>query len=417
MEEGFDLPAVPATPHEIGRAYREVLTLGTGGLILARKDHLLSLFAAGGDLVHLDLEGRLHRAWIGGDSYQRGFDGRVRRVVIERDDAFRSLAIELIAEERAEELMENAGALVRAAARALPAAAPATIAGPLARAGRWDPARYRAEIERFRTIYDPIPILPPAENRSLVVQLTSGCSWNRCTFCHLYRDATFTLKTPELLRSHVEAVLALVGRALPLRRGIFLGQANALCVAQEKLLPLIEIVREELARVGAPAGFDRLAAFVDAFSAPKTADDYRELRARGLESVALGLESGNADVLAQLGKPAEAEQAIALAAATRAAAVRLGIIVLVGAGGAGLARAHVADTVRTIVAMQATRRDRIYLSPLVIHPGSVYEERGTGADRLDAAGLAAQAAEIRDGLRAAGVAAPIALYDIRRFIY
>jgi radical SAM superfamily enzyme YgiQ (UPF0313 family) len=306
---------------------------------------------------------------------------------------------------------------VRTAARALPAAAPATIAGPLARAGRWDPARYRAEIERFHTIYDPIPILPPAENRTLVVQLTSGCSWNRCTFCHLYRDATFTLKTPERLRSHVEAVLALVGRALPLRRGIFLGQANALCVAQEKLLSLIDIVREELARVGAPPEFDRLAAFVDAFSAPKTADDYRELRERGLESVALGLESGNADVLAALGKPAESEQAIALAAATRAADVRIGIIVLVGAGGAQLARAHVADTVRTIVAMQPTRRDRIYLSPLVIHADSVYEERGAGADRLDAAGLAAQAAEIRDGLRAAGVAAPIALYDIRRFIY
>lgn len=405
------------TPHEIGRAYREMLPLAGGQLVLARKEHLLSLFAPGGDLVHLDLEGRLHRAWIGGDSYQRGLDGRVRRVAIERGDAFRSLALEILPDAQAAPLFGRIAGLVRSASGALPARAPASLAGPLARATRWDLARYHEEGERFAATYHPIPILPPDQNRALVLQLTSGCSWNRCTFCHLYRDATFSLKTPEALRAHVQSVLALVGRALPLRGGLFLGQANALVVTQEKLLPLLDVVREEMERVAAPRAFATLAAFVDAFSKPKTGEELRALRERGLTSMALGLESGSTEVLAVLGKPAEAAAAIALAHTAHEAGIGLGIIVLVGAGGKKLAAEHVATTVQTIAAMAPARGDRIYLSPLVIHPGSVYETRSEALEPLPPAELAREAEEFRTQLRGAGVTAPIALYDIRRFIY
>ena len=405
------------TPHEIGPAYREVLPLGAGGLVLARKEHLLSLFAPGGDLLHLDLEGRLHRAWIDGDSYQRGLDGRVRRVAIERGDAFRALAIEILPDGVAAPLLARVAGLVHAAATALPAHAPASLAGPLARARRWDPARYQDEGRLFATTYDPIPILPPDQNRALVLQLTSGCSWNRCTFCHLYRDATFSLKTPEALRAHIRSVLALVGRALPLRRGLFLGQANALVIAQDKLLPLLDVVREEMERVAAPRAFSTLAAFIDSFTRAKTEDELRALRERGLMSVALGLESGSAEVLAGLGKPAEAEAAIALAHVLRAAGIGLGIIVLAGAGGKKLGAEHLATTVETIAAMAPARGDRIYLSPLVVHPGSAYVARSGVLAPLTPAELAHEAEEFRTRLRTAGVTVPIALYDIRRFIY
>jgi hypothetical protein len=405
------------TPHKIGPAYRETLPLAGGRLVLARKEHLLSLFAAGGDLVHLDLEGRLHRAWLGGDSYQRGLDGRIRRVAIERGDAFRALAIDVLPDAAAAPLLARTAALVREAAGALPSRAPASLAGPLARATRWDHARYAGEARLFASTYDPIPILPPDQNRALVLQLTSGCSWNRCTFCHLYRDATFALKTAEELRAHIRTVLALVGRALPLRRGIFLGQANALVIAEDKLLPLLDVVAEEMARVAAPRSFSTLAAFIDSFTRPKTAGELRALRARGLASVALGLESGSAEVLAALGKPAAAAAAIALAHTLRAAGVGLGIIVLAGAGGRKLAAEHVAATVETIAAMAPARGDRIYLSPLVIHPGSVYEAQSGALAPLSTAELVAEAAGFRTALRAAGVTVPIALYDIRRFIY
>lgn len=408
-----------STQHEVGSAYRELLVLDAGELGVARKDHLLSLFAGKDELVHLDLDGRLHRAWLGGSSYQRGLDGRVRRVALQGEGDARSLSIELLPPGEAARVLGRVGELVGRAASALPPGAAVSLTEPLARAlEQVGPQAREREAERFAETYQPIPILPPDQTRALVIQLTSGCSWNRCTFCHLYRDATFALKTPDALREHVRRVLELVGRGLPLRRGVFLGQANALVVAQEKLLPLFDVVHAELRRAGAPGSMASFAAFIDAFSRPKSVAELAELRARGLTSVSLGLESGSDEVLGQLGKPAEAEGAIALVDSLHAAGVGVGVIVLVGAGGKRLAEGHVAATVDSLARMRLGRGDRVYLSPLVVvEPGSAFAKSLTNLGALSATEIAEQAARIRAGLRAAGVSVPIALYDIRRFVY
>lgn len=396
---------------EIGRAYTSVAELGA--LTLARRAEVLSVFS-GDDRVHLDLEGRLHRAWLGGDSFQRGIDGRVRRVHIDRGDgAPRWLDIDVLAPREAEPILERAIDKVRQA-HELSAGhpLPPDIAEPLERAAAWDLARYREELVRFSRAYRPIPILPPDQNRALVVQITEGCSFNRCTFCHLYKDVRFRLRPPDELRRHLGEVRELFGRALLLRRGVFLGQANALVVEQEKLTAAIRLVREEL-------GEGPLGSFIDSFTRRKTAEELRELTALGLSSVALGLESGSAEVLSGLGKPMEVDDAVKLVQSVGEAGIRRGVIVLVGAGGKRLAREHVERTVAALEAMQLGPRDRVYLSPLHVIPGSAYEARlrDDALEPLSPAELTAQAKELRERLRGKGVAPPIALYDIRRFIY
>jgi len=398
-------------PPEIGRAYTSVVQLGE--LTLARRAERLSLFSRN-EQVHLDLEGRLHRAWLGGDSFQRGIDGRVRRVHIERGQgAPRWLDIDVLAANEAEPILDHVIDKVReAVALSAERELPVDIAEPLERARAWDLPRYRDALAQFAHVYRPIPILPPDQNRALVVQITEGCSFNRCTFCHLYHDVRFRLRPPEELRRHVRAVRELFGRALSLRRGVFLGQANALVVDQKKLMALIQLIQAEL-------GAQRLGAFIDSFTRPKTSEELEELAALGLDSVALGLESGSAEVLSGLGKPVEVDAAVELIHAVGKAGIRRGVIVLVGAGGQRFARKHVDDTVATITQMQLGSRDRVYLSPLHVIQGSVYEQR-TRDDALvplDRAALDEQAGELRQRLRSAGVAAPIALYDIRRFIY
>jgi hypothetical protein len=422
---------------EIGRAYRQVVELRPD-LRVGRKEHLTVIFA-GDDQVHLDLEGRLHRAWLDGISYQRGLDGRMRGVRIDRPDPKeRWLEIVVVGRDEGRTIIERANGILAEAAdalRALPgggAPAISDAAGDdaagdgeasdgddltvlLARAADWSLERYAAEAERFDRIYDPIPILPPDQNRALVLQATAGCSWNRCTFCHLYHDTQFRAHPPDAFRAHVRGVVELVGRALPLRRGVFIGQANALCIGQHKLRAAIDVIRDELG----DATHWPLASFIDSFTRRPTLDELRELRRLGLQSVALGLESGSAAVLDCLGKPAEVGDAVALVRELGEAGITRGIIVLVGAGGSGLATEHVDETVRAITDMRLGRRDRIYLSPLHVIDGSEYErrvgERGLGV--LAPEELRAQAGELRDRLRAAGVTANIALYDIRRFIY
>lgn len=401
---------------EIGRAYHTVLPLGDD-LTVARREPTLGVFS-GGDRVHLDLDGRLHRAWIDGVSYQRGLDGRVRRVQVGREpDATRWLDIDVLTSAEAAPVLARVIAIVaRAAGEAARAeAVPDAVRQPLERAAGWDAARYAAARAHFARVYQPIPILPPDQNRALVVQMTEGCSWNKCTFCHLYRDVRFRMRPPDELRRHVRDVLELCGRALPLRHGVFLGQANALVVEQKKLVEAIGAVRAELG----DATDWPLGAFIDSFTRPKTAAELAELRQLGLDSVALGLESGSARVLEGLGKPMEIDDAVALVGALGSARIRRSVIVLVGAGGRRHAAEHVEQTVAALSKMQLGKRDRVYLSPLLVHAGSAYEQRmrADGLEPLDAGELAAQARKFREILRERGVASPIALYDIRRFIY
>ena len=233
--------------------------------------------------MHLDLEGRLHRAWLDGESYQRGFDGRVRRVRVGRGaDAPRWLGIDVLDPPRC------AGCRTCDRGWAAPGlrrgASCRRIGEPLERA-RLGPRALPRELEHFRRVYQPIPILPPDQNRALVVQITEGCSYNRCTFCHLYRDVRFRMRPPDELRRHVQAVRELVGRALPLRHGVFLGQANALVVEQQKLVEAIGVVRAGLGEGRSERSSTR--------SRDPRGGRAAQLHELGLESVALGLESGS----------------------------------------------------------------------------------------------------------------------------
>ena len=103
-----------------------------------------------------------------------------------------------------------------------------TLPEVLAAAAAFDARAARADVARFQTIYRDIPILPPDQYSSLVLAATDGCRYNQCTFCGFYRDMQFHAKSVAEFQAHVQAAMAYHGHGLALRRGIFLGQADAL---------------------------------------------------------------------------------------------------------------------------------------------------------------------------------------------
>ena len=123
-----------------------------------------------------------------------------------------------------------------------------------------DPPSLAKDRDRFLSVYKPVGILPPDQYLSLVVRVTEGCSWNACTFCGFYRDVPFRWKTEEELAAHTAALRAFFGESIALRSSVFLGDANALCLAHEKLRPLVASVargvpdRPLASLVGAGAG-------------------------------------------------------------------------------------------------------------------------------------------------------------------
>ena len=224
------------------------------------------------------------------------------------------------------------------------------------------PQRCRAFPCRLR------PCRRPATDQylSLVVRVTEGCSWNACTFCRLYSGVSFRVKARVELADHLTTLRDYFGRSLALRRSIFLGDANALCVAPERLLPLLAIVAA--AFPGLP-----LYSFVDAWTGQRrTASDWSACRALGLVRVYVGLESGDPELLAWLGKPGAPDDALRLVRALHEGGLDAGVIVLVGAGGERFAAAHVARTAEVLDAMGLGPRDVVYLSEYVDDPTLAY---------------------------------------------
>ena len=170
----------------------------------------------------------------------------------------------------------------------------------------WTPALYEEQKARFDAIYSPVSILPPDQYYSLVLQATVGCHWNRCTFCDFYRQVKFHIKTPEEFRTHMRSVKAFLGKGIRLRKSIFLGDANALVTPQEKLLEIFDLIHQEFPVVGSTLSREHpgcgpikgIYSFLDVFTGEKKSlSDFRDLKARGLKRVYVGIETGCDELL------------------------------------------------------------------------------------------------------------------------
>ena len=99
----------------------------------------------------------------------------------------------------------------------------------------------------------------------------------------------------------------------------------------------------------------------------------------------------------------------------------VGVIILVGAGGATYQEAHVAATIHLINALPLDEFDLIYFSELMDYPAGTYQAQaeGAGLRALTAQEIEEQSRRLRAGLRfwRQPGGPTISIYDIREFIY
>lgn len=277
----------------------------------------------------------------------------------------------------------------------------------------------------FRSIWRPVMILPPDQYRSLVLQLTEGCSYNQCSFCTFYKDRPFRARSMEEFRSHLEEAVAFLREGLSWRRGIFLADANAANLPDDQITAALEYLRERFPAVRAggrlhhPCDFHRVSSFLDTFSAVRrTTERWKHLAGLGLDSLYLGVETGSNRVLKMLRKPGSSGQVERLVHTLKEAGLRVGVIVMTGVGGRDLADEHVEETAALVNRLPLDAGDRIYLSEFEPDPKSPYVQAEL-AELMDRAACRAQSREIKARLRfprypAGPVVSP---YDVRQFVY
>ena len=408
-----------------------------------------STVLAVGDIVvsSWDLAGRPYALVRESGTYRRGLDGWLLRKreatadeprVRERLSAAEGAPIVEAARREADAACEALAAEVACGRGGGAAAAPAdatVVAEAIARlrlVGAMDERALADDAVRFLAVCGPVGILPPDQYLSLVVRITEGCSWDACTFCSLYEGMPFRVRTRAEVARHAAALRAYFGPSLALRRSVFLGDANALCLSSDILLPRLDAVVE--AFPGRP-----LYSFVDAWTGSRKAEaQWRACRERGLRRVYVGLETGDPALLARLGKPGEPQDAVRLVGSLHEAGVAAGVIVLLGAGGEAFAEHHAKRTADVLAAMSLGRDDIVYFSEYLPEAGRGHGREGDDRPQAHAGGrgfdlgpartndvvpglapeaLARQRVAMSASLPGGAGGPRLASYDLREFTY
>jgi len=183
---------------------------------------------------------------------------------------------------------------------------------------------------------------PPSEARSLLLQVSVGCSHNRCTYCDMYRDKSFKPKPME----QIEADLQEAHELGPVFRRMFLCDGDALILPMRTLRKVLALVAQYTPWV------ERVGVYGDTRSVGrKSVEELRELREAGLGIVYHGMESGDDEVLGRIDKGGTSTECIETAAKLREAGILHSVMVLLGVGGAELSQQHATSTARVLSAM------------------------------------------------------------------
>jgi len=203
--------------------------------------------------------------------------------------------------------------------------------------------------------YQGTVIRPPSEANSIILQVTVGCSHNRCTFCGAYKGEPFRYKDPAVIDRDLDYAASHFRQ----HNRLFLADGDVLIIPQHRLVPLLEKIRAKLPWVR------RIRLYGNCKSiGAKTAIDLLELKKLGLDRIYMGLESGDDTVLAATDKGSTAEQMIAAARKVREAGIFLSATVLLGIGGTKLSTQHAIATGRVLSQMAPNQIAALTVMPI-----------------------------------------------------
>lgn len=190
--------------------------------------------------------------------------------------------------------------------------------------------------------YEGMIIRPPSEANSILLQVTVGCSHNKCTFCGTYKGRRFRIKEEEIVIEDIRYA----ARNFPFLKRVFLTDGDALILPQERLVRLLTRIREEMPWI------QRVGLYGNAKSIlRKTPEELRILRRLGVSIVYLGVESGEASVLGDVCKGTTPERLVEAGHRVREAGMKLSVTALLGIAGRERSMEHARATGEILSAM------------------------------------------------------------------
>lgn len=212
---------------------------------------------------------------------------------------------------------------------------------------------------------------PPSEAKSLILQITVGCSHNECRFCNMYKNKDFYVKRPEKIKKDIENA----AKSYNGYKRVFLADGDVLVMKTEKLLDIMQTIDkrfpylERISSYARPENINR-----------KSVSDLIKLKEHGLEMIYMGIESGSKKVLKKMKKGANPSEILEAGKKLKKAGITNSSTIILGLGGKEDSKTHAEDTASLISKLRPD-----YLSALTLmvkQDVSLYEEIETGDFQL-----------------------------------
>lgn len=187
--------------------------------------------------------------------------------------------------------------------------------------------------------YDYPLYRPPSEANSIIFQVTLGCSFNKCSFCNMYRTKKYSERPWEEIKSEID----IVSKSFPQTERIFLADGDAINLSTEKLVQILEYIKEKfpnLARISCYAMPKNLL--------QKSPDELTLLNSKGLDMLYIGIETGNDILLKKITKGATSKSIIDACNRAKKSGFIISCMIILGIGGKKYSMDHMKETARVV---------------------------------------------------------------------
>ena len=203
--------------------------------------------------------------------------------------------------------------------------------------------------------YEEPVFRPPSEASSLILQMTIGCSWNRCTYCGMYRGKQYRVRPVSEILEEIASIAPSAHRV----RRVFLADGDALAAPQDTLETILGEIRSSMPMV------QRVGIYADSRAIlKKGVENLASLKGLGLGIVYFGAESGDPTTLRAIRKGATVERQLAACRVVAEAGLKLSVMVLLGLAGRSGSERHARATGAFLAAGDPTYGAALTVSPV-----------------------------------------------------
>jgi len=180
---------------------------------------------------------------------------------------------------------------------------------------------------------------PPSEGKSLIFQVTLGCSFNECSFCDMYRSKEYSERSWEEVKGEID----LMAKQVPDTTRIFLADGDALNLSTDYMIKIIEYLYKNFPEL------ERVSCYAMPMNIlKKTPDELKRMNAAGLNMLYLGIETGSDIILKKITKGATSATIIRACRKAIETGFTLSCIMILGLGGRNYSKEHIKETARVV---------------------------------------------------------------------